>query len=77
MTTPSVRVLPRRNERALGSGPPYPRRSAAASTFDRASAETRPGRLYVYEAVITDTPASSATWARVTRFTGVILVVYR
>jgi hypothetical protein len=59
--------VPRRSDRALASGPAYPRRAAAASTFERASSETRSGRLYVYDAVMTETPASSATRARVAR----------
>src|SRR5690349_2409188 len=65
--TPRLRVVPRRRERALASGPAYPSRAAASSTLDRASSDTRSGRLYVYEAVMTETPASSATCARVTR----------
>jgi hypothetical protein len=44
-----------------------PRARAAATTFSREAAETRSGLPNVYDAVIVETPASSATCASVGR----------
>src|SRR5262245_27062410 len=64
-STPTAPIRPRRNDRAVGSGPEYPKRRAAAKIFSRNSGESWSGRLYALDTVLRDTPTVSATVCRV------------
>ena len=72
LTRPIAPARPRRNPRASGSGPGYPRSRAWSRIRSRSAGESWSGRLKAFETVIGETPTSSARRFKVIRRGSVI-----